>query len=69
MGRPAEDGREVERASGGTWVYVAPGVRFNASSRWSASAAVALPVWQHIRASHPDNRYRLVLSVAAPSRQ
>jgi hypothetical protein len=61
-GRQKMDG-EVERASGGTWVYVAPGVRFNAASRWSASAAVALPVWQHIRASHPDNRYRLVLSV------
>ena len=54
---------EMTHIFGGTWVYVAPGVRFNAASRWSASAAVALPVWQHIRASHPDNRYRLVLSV------
>jgi hypothetical protein len=61
-GRQNIDG-EVERASGGSWVYVAPGIRFNAASKWSASAAVALPVWQHIRASHPDNRYRLVLSL------
>jgi hypothetical protein len=56
-------GDEVERASGGSWVYVAPGVRFNSASKWSASAAVALPVWQHIRASHPYNRYRLTLSI------
>jgi len=54
---------EVEDASGGSWVYAAPGVRFTAASGWSAGAAVALPLWQHIRASHPDNRYRLMLSV------
>ena len=40
-----------------------PGVRFNAASGWSAAAALALPVWQDIRASHPDNRYRLMLSL------
>jgi hypothetical protein len=27
------------------------------------AAALALPVWQDIRTSHPDNRYRLMLSV------
>ena len=54
---------EVEVASGGKWIYVAPGFRFNAASGWSAGAAVALPVWQDIRPSHPDNRYRLMLSV------
>ena len=56
-------GGEVEQASGGKWVYVAPGLRFNAASRWSAGASLALPVWQDIRASHPDNRYRVILSV------
>lgn len=56
-------GGETEKASGGKWAWVAPGVRFNAASGWSASAGVALPVWQQIRASHPDNRYRLVLSL------
>jgi hypothetical protein len=54
---------EVEQASGGSWVYVAPGVRFNAASGWSAGAAIAVPLWQDIRASHPDNRFRLTLSV------
>ena len=53
----------TERESGGRWLYVAPGVRFNFAAVWSAGAAIALPVWQDIRASHPDNRYRLMLSL------
>ena len=61
-GRQTVDG-DVETASGGKWLYVAPGVRFNAASGWSAAAAVALPVWQDIRDSHPDNRFRLMLSL------
>jgi hypothetical protein len=54
---------EVETESGGGWAWLAPGVRFNAASGWSASAALAIPVYQRIRASHPDNRYRVTLSV------
>jgi hypothetical protein len=54
---------ETEQASGGEWAWVAPGVRFNAASGWSATAGVAIPLWQEIRASHPDNRYRVVLSL------
>lgn len=61
-GRQKVDG-EVEQESGGKWVYVAPGVRFHAASGWTAGAAVAVPVWQEIRASHPDNRDRLMLSL------
>jgi hypothetical protein len=56
-------GGEIEEASGGKWAYVAPGVHFNSASGWSAGGALALPIWQDIRASHPDNRYRLMLSV------
>ena len=56
-------GGETEQASGGEWLYVAPGARFNFASAWSAGAAIALPIWQDIRASHPDNRYRLMLSL------
>jgi hypothetical protein len=52
----------LEEASGGKWAWVAPGLRYNAASGWSASAALALPLWQHIRESHPDNRFRLMLS-------
>jgi hypothetical protein len=54
---------EVEQASGGTWAWVAPGVRFNAASGWSAAAAIAVPIWQDIRASHPNNRFRMTLSL------
>jgi hypothetical protein len=56
-------GGEVEAESGGKWAYVAPGVRFNAASGWSAAASLALPVWQRIRESHPDNRFRLTLAL------
>jgi hypothetical protein len=62
-GRQKIDG-QVEEASGGKWLYVAPGVRFNSASGWSAAAAIALPVWQETRTSHPDNRFRLTLSLA-----
>lgn len=61
-GRQKVDG-EIEEESGGSWIYAAPGVRFNAASGWSAGAALALPLWQDILASHPDNRYRLMLSL------
>jgi hypothetical protein len=61
-GRQSIDGA-VETESGGKWTWVAPGLRYNAASGWSASAAVALPVWQRIRDSHPDNRFRLTLSL------
>jgi hypothetical protein len=61
-GRQAIDD-EIESESGGKWAWVAPGVRYNAASGWSASAAIALPVWQRIRDSHPDNRFRMTLSL------
>lgn len=53
----------VENASGGSWVYAAPGIRFNSKSGWSAGAALAVTLWQHIRSAHPDNRFRAMLSV------
>jgi hypothetical protein len=54
---------EIEAGSGGTWVYAAPGVRFNSARGWSAAAAFAIPLWQDIHASHPNNDYRLMFSV------
>ncbi|WP_028969021.1 transporter [Sphingomonas sp. URHD0057] len=56
-------GGEVEQASGGKWIYAAPGVRFTSANSWSVGGALAVPLWQDIRASHPDNRYRFMLSV------
>jgi hypothetical protein len=61
-GRQKVDG-ETEQESGGKWLYVAPGARFISASGWSAAAAVAVPVWEDIRPSHPNNRYRMVLSL------
>jgi hypothetical protein len=61
-GRQKIDG-ETEAQSGGKWAWVAPGLRYNAASGWSASAALAMPVWQRIRESHPRNRFRLMLSL------
>lgn len=56
-------GDVVEQDNGGKWVWVAPGLMFNAASGWSAGAAFAIPVWQHIRASHPNNAYRFMVSL------
>lgn len=54
----------VERESGGTSLWLQPGLRYNSASGLSLGAALGLPVWQDIRASHPENRVRLILSVA-----
>lgn len=56
-------GNVVERDSGGKWVWVAPGATFTSASGWSASAALAVPVWQRIRSSHPSNADRFMLSL------
>jgi hypothetical protein len=53
----------VEAESGGTAVFLSPGVRFNAASGFSVAAGIGIPVWQDIRLSHPDNSYRLTLSI------
>jgi hypothetical protein len=54
---------DVERESGGTVVWLTPGVRYNSASEFSIAAAVGVPLWQHVRASHPDNGYRMILSL------
>ena len=51
-GRQRIDG-VVEAESGGKWAFVAPGIRYNAAVGWSASAALAVPVWQRIRRFAP----------------
>ena len=55
---------EVEADSGGAAVWIAPGARFNTASRWSAAVSAGVPVWQHVRASHPDNRFRVQASLS-----
>jgi hypothetical protein len=57
---------EIEEASGGKAVWLTPGARFNSASGFSVALAVGAPVWQRIRASHPDNDYRVTLSIGLP---
>jgi hypothetical protein len=56
-------GDEVEQESGGSVVWLAPGARYNSAGGLSFSASFGVPVWQHIRRSHPDNDYRLSFSI------
>lgn len=53
----------IDGASGGKSVWLTPGARYNLASGFSIAAAVGLPVWQRIRASHSENSYRLTLSL------
>ena len=54
---------EVEQASGGKSIWLAPGARFNSAGGYSLAASIGLPLWQDIRDSHPDNDYRLTVSI------
>lgn len=54
---------EVELESGGKSVWLSPGARFTSAGGLSAAVAVGVPIWQRIRASHPENNYRLTLSL------
>ena len=53
----------VEPESGGTVVWLTPGLRYNSAAEFSIAAAVGVPLWQDIRLSHPDNRARFILSL------
>jgi hypothetical protein len=54
---------EVQEDSGGKSIWSSPGARFNSAGGWAAAVALGLPLWQRIRESHPDNDYRLTLSI------
>jgi hypothetical protein len=54
---------QAEADSGGRSLWLTPGARFNAAGGFSAGLSVGLPLWQRIRASHPDNGYRVTFSL------
>ena len=54
----------VEDATGGTAIWMTTGARLNAASGYAVTVAAGIPVWQDIRPSHADNRYRLTLALA-----
>jgi hypothetical protein len=56
-------GGVIEEASGSKVVWLTPGAHLNAASGFSVALAVGVPVWQRVRASHPDNFYRVTLSI------
>jgi hypothetical protein len=62
------EGRErvagtLDRHSGARVLWLSPGVRITTASGWGLSASAGAAIAQRVRASHPDNRYRLALSL------
>ena len=56
-------GGKIEEASGGSSFWLAPGARFNSAGGISFAGSFGVPLWQHIRNSHPDNDYRVSFSI------
>ena len=54
---------EIEDESGGKSLWLSPGARFSSTSGFSVAASLGLPIWQGLRASHPDNDYRMTLAI------
>ena len=61
-GRQEVDGITDEH-SGGKSLWLSPGARYNAANGFSIGGSVGIPVWQDIGVSHPDNDYRLIVSI------
>lgn len=63
-GRKAIAG-EAEPDSGGKAIWLSPGARYTSASGLSAALGVGVPLWQRIRASHPESAYRVTLSLGS----
>ena len=61
-GRQEVDG-VVDENSGGKSLWVSPGLRYNSASGFSLGGSFGMPIWQDIGKSHPNNDYRLTVSV------
>ena len=59
------DGEE-EKHTGGTTIYLSPGVRYTAPNNLSVYLSVGLPVHQDTRKSDPDKDYRVIFGVGMP---
>lgn len=57
-------GAEREEDSGGEVLWLAPGARHVTAGGLAFAASLAVPLWQDIGLSHPENRLRLNLSAA-----
>jgi hypothetical protein len=50
----------TDEHSGGTLVYLSPGVRLGTGGNWSANLSVGAPVVQKLRAAHAETDYRVL---------
>ena len=53
----------ADEHSGSKTIWLSPGARYNTANGFSIGGSVGVPVWQDIGESHPDNDYRLIVSV------
>lgn len=54
---------EIDPHSGGTVVYVSPGVRFSAGSHWNAAVSLGIPFVTELEGEQVEPEYRLVSSI------
>ncbi|MBI5342765.1 MAG: hypothetical protein HZB63_05540 [Deltaproteobacteria bacterium] len=51
--------------SGGTTIFLSPGVRFNYQDRWSAYLSTGFPILQDMNGTQHDVSYRILLGISA----
>lgn len=56
-------GGNKNKNSGGSLVYLSPGVRLTASDRWSSSISVGLPVFQDLNGRQHETDLRVIFAV------
>ena len=54
-------GGVADAESGGSVVYLSPGLRFTSANGWSSFLSIGVPVVQHIRLTHPERDYRIIV--------
>lgn len=56
-------GDESDVNSGGTQVFIAPGLRYNSGKNWSVFGSIALPIHENLNGIQNDTDYRLATGV------
>ncbi|MCC7305705.1 MAG: hypothetical protein IT558_05535 [Alphaproteobacteria bacterium] len=59
-----QEDNEADEDSGGSQMFVSPGLRYTGDSGWSAHASVGIPVRNDFRQGHADTDYKLLLGVS-----
>jgi len=58
-----EIGGVLKDDSGSKVWWLSPGLRFTSPLGWSAGLSAGVPLWQHVRPSHPGNGFRVIAQV------